>query len=282
MKTETQPSLEELRLAYHAAARGDFRDGPATGAPTPALRHSPRSAASPWSPAEAVLPVVGCHGGAGASTAAVAIATAHPGAARVVECGTATASAFCAASTAELGTTQTGWVLGERGSVRLERGSGLPLTPEDLAVPDPAKPGTALTVLDVTWEPRVVHGSSSWLNRAVFSCRSLVLVTTATVPGMRHLEAVLHLLDEHHTPVVVIRGGQRRGRWPAPIEREVGHRTLALRHAGRLVPFPTDSSLAITGLDANPLPAPVVTAGATILRLAQPDAGTPSLTQEKI
>lgn len=281
VSTDTRPSLEELRLAYRAAARGDFRDrGPATSTmPDPVVPQPVRVAGS-WHPTEPVVAVLGCHGGAGASTAAAAMATAHCGKARVVECGAATTSAYCAASTAELGQTETGWVIGERGSVRLERGSGLPLRPEDLNPPDPVQPGTTLTVLDVTWEPRALYCSSAWLSQAVFAAVTPVLVTTATAPGMRHLEAVLHLLEDHVDPVVVVRGGQRRGRWPAPVERQTGHRTRQLRQAGRVLPFPTDDHLAVNGLDANPLPASVITAGAHVLRLARPTAGEVHHTKE--
>lgn len=261
--TDTKPSLEELRLAYRAACRGDFRQEPDPDAgPGPGQGRV-------WEPDERVVPVVGCHGGAGASTTALAIATAAGRAVRVVEAGAATTSGFCAASTAELGVTDSGWTLGQRApGVRLERGADLPLSPEDVPVPDPAPTGTGLSVLDVTWEPRALYCGTSWLTRAVFDASRLVAVTTATVPGMRHLEAVLSLLARQAVPVIVVRGQtHRRGRWPAPVEQTLSPLVHEARRDGRVVTLPVDPGLAVRGLDTEPLPAALVAAGSQILHL---------------
>lgn len=255
----TRPTLEELRRAYLAACSGQFRDlEPGPGADSGAV----------WSPPETVVPVLGCHGGAGASTLALAIATAAGRGVRVIEAGAATTSAFCAASTAELGVTESGWVLGQRPpQVRLERGSGLPLAPEDVPVPQEATAGTELTVLDVTWDPRVLYCGTSWVAEAVFGSPHPVLAVAATVPGVRHLEAVLELLPREAAPLLVVRGHQRRGRWAGPVERALSPRVRAARQEGRIVALPHDPGLAVRGLDTEPLPAAVVAAGAQILHL---------------
>lgn len=260
--THTKPSVEELRRAYFAACRGDFRQ-PADP------RGRQLQGGQAWEPAEQVVPVVGCHGGAGASTTALAIATAAGRGVRVVEAGAATTSGFCAASTAELGVTESGWALGQRApQVRLERGSHLPLVPEDVPLPDEAVDGTALTVLDVTWEPRALYCGTSWLTGAVFESPRPVLVTTATVPGMRHLEAVLDLFSPEAAPVIVVRGQtHRRGRWADAVEQTLSPLVSAARQDGRVIVLPLDSGLAVRGLDTDPLPAALVAAGSQILHL---------------
>lgn len=262
--TDTKPSLEELRLAYRAACRGDFRQEPDPDAgPGPGQGRV-------WEPDERVVPVVGCHGGAGASTTALAIATAAGRAVRVVEAGAATTSGFCAASTAELGVTDSGWTLGQRApQVRLERNADLPLVPQDVPVPDPAPAGTTLSVLDVTWEPTALYcATSSWLSRAVFESDRPVLVTTATLPGMRHLEAVMALLSPQAVPVIVVRGRtHRRGRWAPPVEQTLSPAVRESRQDGHLVTMPADPTLAVRGLDTEPLPAALVAAGSQILHL---------------
>ncbi|WP_298747057.1 hypothetical protein [uncultured Serinicoccus sp.] len=269
--TQTGPTLDELRRAYRAAARGDYRAG---------ADNAPQRAGTErrWDPAEPVTVVAGCHGGAGASILAAAVATVHPGASRVVEGRAAAASGFCAAATAELGQSATGWIAGARGDVRLERGSGLCLHPDDVTLPDPAPDGTALTVLDLSWDPRVLAHATGWLTSALLAARSPVLVTTATMPGMRHLEAVLHALPQDHEAVAVVRGGHRSRRWPTPVEQQTGPRARDLRQAGRVVTVPTEPQLAITGLDSSALPGSVLAAAAHVLALAYPAGRTSTTT----
>ena len=75
----TAHSVAELREAWRAIEAGEFAHGPRS-APTA------RSAATVWTPApsERVVAVVGCAGGVGASTVALALATAAAVPARVV------------------------------------------------------------------------------------------------------------------------------------------------------------------------------------------------------
>lgn len=58
---------------------------------------------------------------------------------------------------------------------------------------------------------------------------------TATVPGMRRLEGVLHLLPDTTTVVVAVVGPRRR-RWPREVAHSMGERTSDLDHADAVVP----------------------------------------------
>jgi len=67
--------------------------------------------------------------------------------------------------------------------------------------------------------------------------------------------------------------GPKPKKWPRPVGYSAGPRTRGLETAGRLVDVPQDRALAITGLDATPLPASLLHAAATLLRLV-PSADT--------
>ena len=122
-----------------------------------------------------------------------------------------------------------------------------------------------LTVLDIGWEIGQVLVTPAWLGGQVRSADLLVLVTTATVPGLRRLECALDLLSGTNTCAAVI--GPKPKKWPRPVGHSAGPLTRALEAAGRLVDVPEDRALAIAGLDATPLPTPVLDAAATLLRL---------------
>ena len=100
----------ELRRAWAALDAGQFAEA-----------HEPQRPAQRWTPAqgERVLAVIGAHGTAGASTLALAIATAAAPA-RVVECASTSRSGLVGAATAELGG-RDGWLRGTRDKVVLER-----------------------------------------------------------------------------------------------------------------------------------------------------------------
>jgi hypothetical protein len=77
-------SVPELQRAWRAVQAGRFRqESPAAAAKARAVPSS-----STWAPgnAEQVLPVVGCSGASGASTIALALASAAGGSARILEC----------------------------------------------------------------------------------------------------------------------------------------------------------------------------------------------------
>ena len=131
MSTLTRPvGVDELLRAHRSLMAGDFR------------RHPPRTRShAGWDPAEPVLPVVGAAGGTGASTLALALATAAGG--RVVECAGVTASGLVAAPTAELGRHDSGWLQGTRGTVLIERPALGPDHLRDVPVPTSPAPGPA-------------------------------------------------------------------------------------------------------------------------------------------
>jgi hypothetical protein len=249
-------AVDELSRAYRAAIDGEFRSG---------HRRRGRGAAggSEWSPAasEQVVVVVGCLGGAGASTVALGLATAA-GSARVVECCTGAASGLAGASSAELGTTPDGWVHGSRGQVLIERRSDRVEGPS--GCPAPTATSLPLTVLDGSWDVDLLTADPAWLGSTVREARVVVAVTGPTVPGLRRLEAALGLLGAHRTHAVVV-GIEKR--WPKPVEQALGPSARALRAAGRLVGLPFDPNLAVNGLTPEALPAPVLAGCSSLLAL---------------
>jgi hypothetical protein len=121
-----------------------------------------------------------------------------------------------------------------------------------------------LTVLDVGWELSQVLNTSSWLAAQLSQRAAVIVVTCATVPGLRHLEGALSLLDG--TPTVVAVLGPPRKRWPKPVQHTAGALTQAADQAGRLVVIPWDPRLAVAGLDSTPLPEALLHAAAAALQ----------------
>lgn len=217
-----------------------------------------------WTPAsgERVVPVVGAVGSCGATTVALALATAVQGRARVVECASASASGLAAASSAELGADDHGWVHGTRDDVRLDRADGVRPHPD--AVPHPSLVDTpVVTVVDVGCQLEQLVAGHGWLAGVLADAATVVVVARATVPGLRRFESTLHLLDAHPTFAAVL--GPARRRWPRPVAHSVGERTGVLIEAGRLVEIPEDRTLAVQGLTPEPLPAPLLTAAGVLL-----------------
>jgi hypothetical protein len=261
---DTRPavSVAELQRAWRAVQLGQFRrtvqgDNPAT--------QLPRGRSEPsWTPSgeERVLPVVRCASAYGATTFALALATAADTGARLVECSSATTSGLAAASTAELGAHPSGWVQGSRGDVLLQRTGVALQSVHDVPSPMPAEKST-LTVLDVGWELGQVLNTPSWLAAQLRQAAAVIVVTCATVPGLRHLEGALALLHITRTVVAVV--GPPRKRWPKPVQHSAGSLTRAADHGGRLVVIPWDRRLAVAGLDSTPLPEALLDAAAAVL-----------------
>ena len=243
----TAHSVAELREAWRAIEAGDFAHGPRS-APTS------QSAATLWTPApsERVVAVVGCAGGVGASTVALALATAAGVPARVVECCPPLTSGFSAAATAELGT-EGPWRRGSRVDVLLER----PVT-DDATVPAPTESSVEWTFVDTNWT--TVSGPGGWLASVLRTLDDVVLVSNATVPGVRRLESCAELLGRDAFGVVV---GPTIKRWPRPVKVAAAG-IPALVH---LADFPLDSRLQVTGLTPDPLPAPLLKAAQNVLAL---------------
>lgn len=244
----TAHSVAELREAWRAIEAGEFAHGPRSAPTAPGT-------ATVWTPApgERVVAVVGCAGGVGASTVALALATATEASARVVECCSPLASGFSAAANAELGT-EGSWRRGSRGDVLLER----PLT-GDAIVPVPTESAVEWTFLDTTWT--ALSGSrTGWPESLVRTLDDVVLVTNATVPGLRRLESCAELLGRDALGVVVRPTAKR---WPRPAK--VAAAGIPARV--HIADFPLDSRLQVTGLTPDPLPAPLLKAAQNVLAL---------------
>ncbi|WP_454227661.1 hypothetical protein [Propioniciclava flava] len=244
----TAHSVAELREAWRAIEAGEFTHGPRSA---PAAR----GAATVWTPppGERVVFVVGCAGGVGASTVALALATAAGVPALVVECCPPLASGFSAAANAELGT-EGPWRRGSRGDVLLER----PIT-GDAMVPVPTESAVEWTFVDTNWT--TVSGSrTGWPESLVRTLDDVVLVSNATVPGVRRLESCAELLGRDALGVVV---GPTVKRWPRPVK--VAAAGIPARV--HIADFPLDPRLQVTGLTPDPLPAPLIKAAQNVLAL---------------
>jgi hypothetical protein len=262
-------SLGELQRAWEAVQAGRFRSSTRPGVGTTAAASA---AAGEWFPAETVIPVVGAGGSVGATTLALALATASSSPARVVECCSASASGLASASTAELGTTGTGWSRGLRDGLHhrilLERAADRITTAAAVPLPtDPDRP-VSVTYLDCGWELDHLL-ADGWLAEVVTTAPALVVATTATLPGMRRLEVVLDALPATQVTVAVL--GPRRKKWGRSVEGSLGPSTRALDAVDGLVEIPLDRDLAVHGPTSAPLPQPLLNAAAQLLdRLPAP------------
>ena len=255
-------SVPELQRAWRAVQAGKFRqESPAAAAKADAVPNSPT-----WAPgnAEQVLPVVGCAGASGASTIALALASAAGGSARILECR-GTTSGLAAASTAELGPHPSGWRRGMRGDVLLERAGGFLTRVDEVPLPSEPDGPLALTVLDLGWDLRHVLDVPSWIGEQVRTAGVVVVVTRATIPGLLHLETTLSLLDQIRVVAAVLGSPSRR--WSKAVWQSSGPMTKALEDSGRLIVIPHDSRLAAVGLDWRPLPRQVLEAVHAIMEL---------------
>lgn len=257
----TRPvGVDELRRAWLAVQAGDFRRShPKQRAVAPAAP----AAAVEWTPAsdELVIPVVGAAGSCGATTVALALATAVNGPARVVECAAASLSGLAAASTAELGANDHGWVNGTRDHVQLCRADGVREASDTVPSPSPNDAPT-VTVVDIGSQLAQVLAGHGWLTSLLADAPTVVVVARATIPGLRRLESSLHLMDDRAVAAVL---GPPHRRWPRAVVQNVGALTGALIDSGRLVDIPEDRTLAVHGLTPDPLPARLVTAGGVLL-----------------
>lgn len=275
-QTATRPvTIGELQRAWRAVQDGRFRShssGPGSGQ----VETGAAAAAGRWEPGEWVLPVLGCHPQAGASTLAVAIATAAAPA-RVLECASASATGLAMAATAELGSSPGGWRLGRRGHVGLARAGEILDAPTKVPLPELPVDRIGLSVLDVGWELGQVMATPTWVRATVTEASHVIVATTATAPGLRRLEIALDILAPAD-PVVAVLGAPLR-RWPRPLQRSLGPKATQARDAGRLHAIPHDRSLAERGLTGEPIPTAVFRAAEALLeQLApglHPTEGTP-------
>ena len=210
------------------------------------------------------ITVVSAHSGAGASMVALAIADAAAAtghAVHLIESAHPARSSLVAASSSELGMDPTGtWRRGLRGQVTIDRRAG------------DAAPDGWPTTLDAAEPTTVVDlGLPSVGNvaRLAHSGACCVLVSRATVPGVRLAEQALDAFAD--LPVVVAVLGP--GRWPGEVTSSLGLRLRRLRAGGQVVTVPLDRHLEVTGPTHSPLPKSVLTAGRSLLGLI--DAARP-------
>ena len=184
----------------------------------------------------------------------LALATATGVPARVVECCPLLASGFSAAANAELGT-ECPWRRGSRGDVLLER----PMSGTDATVPVPTESSVEWTFVDPHWTT-VSGPGAGWLGSVLRTLDDIVLVTNATVPGLRRLESCAELLGRDALGVVV---GPTVKRWPRPV------RVAAAGIPARvpIADFPLDPRLQVAGLTPDPLPAALLKAAENVLAL---------------
>ena len=224
----------------------------------------------PWSDLEVVgapVAVLAGHAGAGASTTALALATAlaEQAQVRLVEYAEPARSGLVAASTLELGMEDACWRRGRRGRLDVFR---LARRPADGLLPPP--PGTkhalGLMVVDAGWSL-----TAALLDSQVrfIAAQPALVATRVTVPAIRQTE---HLLAAIDGDVVIAAVGPAR--WPRIVEASCGPRLKDLRSRGRVIPIPVDRRLAKTGLTGDPLPKKVAAAGRTLAALLLP-AGSP-------
>ncbi|KAB2810993.1 hypothetical protein F9L07_03395 [Pimelobacter simplex] len=272
--TSSRPvGVDELKRAWDAVNAGEFRAGAGAGK---GPRGRGTAAADDWSPAdgEHTIAVIGCAGSVGASTVALAAGLAAAGPVRVIECCSVTASGLAAASTAELGLHPTDWRQGKRDHVLLERASevlaGVDEVPLPIAHRHGAENQTQLTILDVGWEAGQLLATDCWLAEAVRTADQVVLVTTATVPGMRRASVALELLANHWQPeqIALAVRGPRRKKWPRGLEHAGGPAVRRALVADRCVEIPEDRELAVNGLDSRPVPATLISAARQLLEAA--------------
>ncbi len=243
--TPGTPTVTELRRAWVSLQEGDFRG------PQPAKSWDPEGVE--------VTVVAGCMGSVGASTVALAMA-AVAGATRIVECAGATASGLAGAGEAELGSDDSEWTAATRGEVLIERLCQVQRGPG--SVPLPRKTHHPSMVLDLSWELGQTLVTPGWLRQFIQSHPPIVLVTCATIPGIRRLDRALELLGPG--PIVAAVLGPEPKKWPSQVMGEMQKRSRGLFESGQIINIPVNQKLAINGLDSAALPLELLTSAEQI------------------
>ncbi len=269
MTTTAAPvTVAELQAALRAVWAGQFR----TQTGRAATRTRPPHRQSGTALSGRVVMVVGCHGGAGASTVALAVAEAARASGRPVrllDCASPERSGLTTAVDAELGVDGAGWRQGRRASLPIDRVCDALASATDV----PAPPGEPLGQVDVTvvdsgWGASDVLTGDSWL-AGVAESAFVVLVARATIPALRQLEQALGTCPGE--PVVAVLGPTRRAR---SVQATAGRLLKAAMSAGRVVEVPSDRHLAAAGISCAPLPRAVADAGRQVFaRVLAADPG---------
>jgi hypothetical protein len=122
-----------------------------------------------------------------------------------------------------------------------------------------------LTVVDVGWDVGSVMSSPGWLRDQLVEAGTVLVVTAATSPGLRHLDILAALLPGDRLVVAVI--GPPPRKWPTQARQALGAAGRALFSDGRLVAVPRDHRLAVAGLTGDPLPTAVLAAAGQLLTI---------------
>ena len=256
--TATPVTVTELQAALHAAWAGEFRTQRRTATRT---RTSHREAGRTLS--GLVVMVVGCHGGAGASTLALAVAEAARGcgrSVRLLDCASPERSGLTTAVDAELGVDGSGWRQGRRSGLPIDRVcDALASATEVPAPPDEPLGHVEVTVVDTAWGVSDILAGDCWLAQ-VSSSAVVVLVARATIPALRQLEQALGTCPGD--PVVAFLAPTRRDR---SVHATAGRLLKAAESAGRVVRVPSDRHLSVAGISCAPLPKAVAAAGRQIV-----------------
>jgi hypothetical protein len=251
-------TVTELQAVLRAAWAGQFRAGSMRGS----TRTRPPNGQPGVALSDRVVMVVGCHGGAGASTVALAIAEAageSGRSVRLLDCASAERSGLVTAVDAELGLDGIGWRRGRRGRLPIDRVAEVLASAADVPAPaDEPLVRAEVGVLDTGWGATGVLSGGSWLAQAAESA-AIVLVARATIPALRQLEQVR--ATRPGDPVVAVQGPTR---WQRSVRATAGRQLLAAEAAGRVVNVPIDRHLAACGTTCAPLPKAVLEAGRQI------------------
>ena len=259
--TATPVTVAELQAALRAVWAGEFRTQGRAATRTRPHHREPDGTLS-----GRVVMVVGCHGGAGASTLALAVAEAareSGRSARLLDCASPERSGLTTAVDAELGVDGSGWRQGRRAGLHIDRVCEELASATDVPAPSDEWLGQVeVTVVDTAWGVADILAGDCWLAQ-VSSSAVVVLVARATIPALRQLEQALGTCPV--VPVVALLGPTRRDR---SVNSTAGPLLKAAESAGRMVRVPSDRHLSVTGISCAPLPKAVVGAGRQILARA--------------
>ena len=210
-----------------------------------------------------VVMVVGCHGGAGASVVALAVAQAageFGRSVRLLDCASAERSGLLTAVDAELGVDGSGWRRGRRARLFIDRVADQLASAAEVPAPaDEPLSRAEVTVVDTGWGAGAVLSGGSWLAQVAESA-GVVLVARATVPALRQVEQAMAIC--HGATVVAVQGPTR---WHRSVRATAGRQLLAAEASGRVVTVATDRHLLARGITSAPLPRAVLEAGRQIL-----------------
>ena len=269
--TATPVTVAELQAALRAVWAGEFRTQGRAATRTRPHHREPDGTLS-----GRVVMVVACHGGAGASTLALAVAEAareSGRSARLLDCASPERSGLTTAVDAELGVDGSGWRQGRRAGLRIDRVCDALASATDVPAPSDEWLGQVeVTVVDTAWGVADILAGDCWLAQ-VSSSAVVVLVARTTIPALQQLERALGTCPGD--PVVALLGPTR---WDRSVYATAGRLLKAADSVGRVVRVPSDRHLSVAGISCAPLPKAVAEGGRQIVArvlAADPEARTP-------